>query len=41
MCLELLKVYPNLFKAHAKYGMSCSIYIMKADCVALGACMIQ
>jgi hypothetical protein len=35
MCLELLKD-PNLLNAHSKYGRSCSIYIMKADCVALG-----
>jgi hypothetical protein len=37
MRLELLKAYPNLFDAHSKYGVSSSIYIMKADCVALGA----
>jgi hypothetical protein len=41
MCLELLKAYPNLLNAHLKYGVSCSIYIMKADCVALGAYKIK
>jgi hypothetical protein len=41
MRLELLKVCPNLLNAHSKYGVSCSIYIMKADCVALGAYMIK
>jgi hypothetical protein len=39
MRVELLKVHPNLLNAHAKYGRSCSIYIMKADCVVLGADM--
>jgi hypothetical protein len=41
MRLELLKAYPNLLNAHSKYGMSRSIYITKADCVALGAYMIK
>jgi hypothetical protein len=41
MRLELLKAYPNLLNAHSKYGGSSSIYIMKADCVALGAYMIK
>ncbi len=41
MHIELLKVYPNLLNAHSKYGGSCSIYIMKAHCVALGAYMIK
>jgi hypothetical protein len=40
MRLELLKAYPNLLNAHSKYGVSCSVYITKADCVALGAHMI-
>jgi hypothetical protein len=39
MRLELLKAYPNLLNAHSKYGGSCSNYIMKAFCVALGAYM--
>jgi hypothetical protein len=39
MRLELLKAYPNLLNEHSKYGVSSSIYIMKADCVALGASM--
>jgi hypothetical protein len=29
------KVHPNLLNVHSKYGGSCSIYIMKASCVAL------
>jgi hypothetical protein len=33
----LLKAYPKLPNAHSKYGWSCSIYIVKADCVAVGA----
>jgi hypothetical protein len=37
MRLELLKAYPNLLSAHSKYGVSRSIYITKADCVALSA----
>ncbi len=41
MRLELLKAYPNLLNAHSKYGMSSSMYIMKADCVALCAYMIK
>jgi hypothetical protein len=41
MCLELLKAYLNLLNAHSKYGVSCSFYIMKADCVALGAYMMK
>jgi hypothetical protein len=48
MRLELLKAYPNLLNAHpnllnahSKYGVSSSIYITKADCVALGAYMIK
>jgi hypothetical protein len=41
MPLELLKAYPNLLNAHSKYGGSCSTYIMKAFCVALGAYMIK
>jgi hypothetical protein len=41
MHLELLKVYPNLLNEHSKYGGSCSIYITKANCVALGAYMIK
>jgi hypothetical protein len=41
MRLELLKAYPNLLNAHSKYGVSCSIHITKADCVALGAYMIK
>ncbi len=36
MRLELFKAYPNLLNAHSKYGMSCSTYITKANCVALG-----
>jgi hypothetical protein len=39
MRLELLQGYPNLLNAHSKYGVSCSIYITKADFVALGANM--
>jgi hypothetical protein len=35
MCLELLKAYPNLLNAHSKYGVSSSICITNADCVAL------
>jgi hypothetical protein len=31
MRLELLKAYPNLLIAHSEYGMTCSIYITKAD----------
>jgi hypothetical protein len=41
MHLELLNAYPNLLNAHLKYGGSCSINIMKAFCVALGAYMIK
>jgi hypothetical protein len=41
MCLKLLKAYPNLINAYSKYGMSCSIYITKADCVGLGTYMIK
>ncbi len=41
MRLELLKAYPNLFNAHSEYVVSCSIYITKADCVALGAYMMK
>jgi hypothetical protein len=26
----------QLLKVHSKYGVSCSIYITKADCVTLG-----
>jgi hypothetical protein len=39
MRFELLKAYPSLLKAHSNYGVNCSIYITKADCVALGAYM--
>jgi hypothetical protein len=38
MRLELLKAHPNLLNAHSKYGVTCSIYITKANYVALGAC---
>ncbi len=41
MRLELLKAYPNLLNLYSKYGRSCSIYIMKADCVALGTYRIK
>ncbi len=41
MRLELLKAYTDLLNAHSKYGGSSSIYIMKADRVALGAYMIK
>ncbi len=41
MRLELLKAYPNLLNAHSKYGVRCSIYITKADCIALGPYMIK
>jgi hypothetical protein len=41
MLLELLKAYPNLLNAHLKYGVSCFIYTMKADCVALSAYMTK
>jgi hypothetical protein len=41
MHLELLKEHPNLLNAHSKYGVSCSIDITKAYCVALGANMIK
>ncbi len=41
MGFELLKAYPNLLNAHLKYGVSSSIYITKADCVALSAYMIK
>ncbi len=41
MRLELLKAYPNLLNAHLKYGVSRSIYITKADCVALGTYLIK
>ncbi len=41
MSLELLKAYPNVLNVHNKYGRSCSIYIMKAFCVALGAYMMK
>jgi hypothetical protein len=41
MRLELLKAYPNLLNVHSKYGVNCSIYITKADCVTLGAYMIK
>jgi hypothetical protein len=41
MSLELLKVYPNLRSVHSKYGLISSIYITKADCVALAAYMIK
>jgi hypothetical protein len=34
MRLKLLKAYPNLLNAHSKYGVSCFIYITKADSVA-------
>ncbi len=39
--VKLLKAYPNLLNAHSKYGVSCSIYITKVDCVALGTYMIK
>jgi hypothetical protein len=41
MRLEVLKVYPNLLNAHSEYGVSCSIYITKVNCVALGIYMIK
>ncbi len=41
MRLELLKVYPNLLIAYSKYGVNCSIYIMKADCGTLDAYIIK
>ncbi len=41
MRLELLKAFPNMLNAHLKYGVSYSIHITKADCVALGAYMIK
>jgi hypothetical protein len=41
MRLELLKGYPNVLNAHSKYGVSCYIYIAKADCVTLGTYMIK
>ncbi len=41
MRLELLKAYSNLLNANTKYGVSSSIYITKADCVAQGAYMIK
>jgi hypothetical protein len=41
MRLELLKAYPNLLNAHSKYGVISSIYIMMADCVALGVYIIK
>ncbi len=41
MHLELLKEYPNLLNAYSKYGVSSSIYITKADCVALGAYIMK
>jgi hypothetical protein len=41
MRLELLKVHLNLLNAHSKYGVSCSIYITRAVCVALGAYIIK
>jgi hypothetical protein len=41
MRLELLKAYRILLNAHLKYGVSCSIYITKVDCVALGVYMIK
>ncbi len=41
MRFELLKAYPNLLNAHPKYGGSYCIYIIKADCVALGAYVIK
>ncbi len=41
MRLQLLKLYPNLLNAHSKYGVSSSIYITKADYVALGAYLIK
>jgi hypothetical protein len=31
----------NMLNAHSEYGVSCSINITKADCVALGAYMIK
>jgi hypothetical protein len=40
MRLELLKAHSNLLNEHSKYGVSSSIYITKADCVAQGANMI-
>jgi hypothetical protein len=41
MRLWLLKANPNLLNAHSKYGMTSSIYITKADCIALGAYVIK
>ncbi len=41
MRLKLLKAYPNVLNTHSKYGLSGSIYITKADCVAPGAYMIK
>jgi hypothetical protein len=41
MRLELLKAFPNLLNAHSKYGGTCSIYIMKAFYVPLGAYMTK
>jgi hypothetical protein len=41
MRLDLLNAYPYLLNAYSKYGMSSSIYITKADCVALDAYMIK
>jgi hypothetical protein len=41
MRLELLKAYSSLLNAHSKYGVSSSIYIMKADCGALSAYIIK
>jgi hypothetical protein len=41
MGLELLKAYTNLLNAPSKYSVSSSIFITKADCVALGAYMIK
>jgi hypothetical protein len=41
MHLELLKEYPNMLNPHSKYGGSRYIYIIKAGCVAPGACVIK
>ncbi len=41
MRLELLKAYSNLLNTHSEYGVSCSIYIMKADWVPLRASMMS
>jgi hypothetical protein len=41
MRLQLLKANPNQLNVHSTYGGSCSIYIKKANSVALGAYMIK